>query len=201
MSGLDIARLLLTRVVDQVRTSGPRPNTGFLASSLGVDILNEEGFVCVTPQLQVTNHPSVFAAGDVVEWEEQKQFGKTVGQAPVVAANIISFLADKPLKKKYTGSREIIALSNGKVWVLASLYMNVSDSSALRTPVVWRCLFAFPMGARFRSMVCQNGQVGNASAWIRAFQDGPVKIRIRGRFMLELRPGHAIYVNFPNAIV
>lgn len=97
-----------------VRTSGPRPNTEFLASSLGADILGERGFVLVTPHLQVVNHPSVFAAGDIVEWEEEKQFGKTVGQATVVAENVISYLANKPLKKRYAGAPEIIILSNGK---------------------------------------------------------------------------------------
>lgn len=115
ISRVDAARLLSTVVSDQVRTSGPRPNTEFLASSFGKDILSEEKRVLVSPQLQVVDHPSVFAAGDIVDWAEQKQFGKTVGQAAVVAANIISHLAGKPLKKKYTGSPEIIILANGKV--------------------------------------------------------------------------------------
>lgn len=97
-----------------VPTSGPRPNTDFLASSFGADILNERKFVHVSPQLQVINHPSVFAAGDIVEWEEEKQYAKTVGQAAVVAKNITSYLADKPLKKQYSGSPEIIILANGK---------------------------------------------------------------------------------------
>lgn len=110
-----------------MRTSGPRPNTEFLASSLGADVLNEEKFVRVSPQLQVINHPSVFAAGDIVEWDEQKQFGKTADQASVVAGNIINYLTNKPLKKQYTGSPEIIILTNGKVWVLASFCLNVSD--------------------------------------------------------------------------
>ena len=102
-------------VADQVRTSGPRPNTEFLASSLGSDILTAEKFVRVSPQLQVFGHPSVFAAGDIVEWPEEKQFGKTVGQAAVVAENIVSYLANKPLRKEYAGSPEAIILTNGKV--------------------------------------------------------------------------------------
>jgi len=57
----------------------------------------------------------VFAAGDIVDWPEEKQFGKTVGQAAVVAENIVSYLADKPLRKEYTGSPEAIVLTNGKV--------------------------------------------------------------------------------------
>lgn len=104
-----------------VRTSGPRPNTEFLSSSFGADILNEEKFVHVSPQLQVIDHPSVFAAGDIIEWEEQKQFGKTARQATVVAANIISYLANKPMKKAYTGTPEIIILTNGKLSGVAYL--------------------------------------------------------------------------------
>jgi len=57
----------------------------------------------------------VFAAGDIIDWPEEKQFGKTVGQAAVVAENIVSYLADKPLRKEYTGSPEAIILTNGKV--------------------------------------------------------------------------------------
>jgi apoptosis-inducing factor 2 len=90
----------------------------------------------------------VFAAGDIIEWEEQKQFGKTGGQAAVVAGNIINYLANKPLKKQYTGSRELIILTNGKVWVSASFYMNVSDSSvphqssgAAYLPFLWGLVF------------------------------------------------------------
>ncbi|KAF9654184.1 FAD/NAD-P-binding domain-containing protein [Thelephora ganbajun] len=110
-----------------VRTSGPRPNTEFLESSLGSDILTEEKFVRVSPQLQVFSHPSVFVAGDIVDWPEEKQFGKTVGQAAVVAENIISYLTDRPLKKKYTGSPEAIVLTNGKVRASASFCITVSD--------------------------------------------------------------------------
>lgn len=110
-------------IVDQVRTSGPRPNTEFLASSFGADILNEDKFVCVSHQLQVTNHPSLFAAGDIVEWGEEKQVGKTFGQADVVARNIISYLAKKPLKKQYNGSPEMILLTNGKVWPGLSVFL------------------------------------------------------------------------------
>lgn len=57
----------------------------------------------------------MFAAGDIIDWPEEKQFGKTIDQAPVVAENMISYLANKPLKKKYTGAPEAIFLTNGKV--------------------------------------------------------------------------------------
>jgi len=112
-----------------VRASGPRPNTEILASSLGADILTEGKFVHVSPQLQVFGHPSVFAAGDIIDWPEEKQFGKTVGQADVVATNIISHLANKPLRKEYTGGPEAIILTNGK------------SSGAAYLPFLWGLVF------------------------------------------------------------
>jgi len=131
--GLKSGRKLQADLI--VRTSGPRPNTEFLASSLGEDILNEEKFVHVSPQLQVVNHPSVFAAGDIVEWEEEKQFGKAAGQAVIVADNIMSYLAGKPLKKRYTGWPEIIILTNGK------------SSGAAYLPMLWGLVLG-PLFAR-----------------------------------------------------
>jgi len=112
-----------------VRTSGPRPNTEFLASSLGADVLTEQKFVHVSPQLQVVGHPSVFVAGDILDWPEEKQFAKTIDQAPVVAENMVSYLANKPLKKKYTGGPEGIFLTNGK------------SSGAVYLPVLWGLVF------------------------------------------------------------
>lgn len=161
--------MLSTPAVDQVQTSGPRPNTEFLASSLGANVLDERKFVIVSQQLRVIDHPSVFVAGDIVGWEEEKQFAKTVGQAAVVAENIISHLANKPLKKLYTGSPEMLILTNGKVWISASFHMNVSDYLAPHTPVVWHCLLSLPMGTCFRSMVCPHDQVENTSSWTCAF--------------------------------
>ena len=64
----------------------------------------------------------MFAAGDIIDWPEEKQFGKTIGQAPVVAENMVSYLADKPLKKKYSGAPEAILLTNGKVRVSAFFF-------------------------------------------------------------------------------
>jgi len=177
-SPLGHSPLALTPVVDQVRTSGPRPNTDILASSLGADILTEGKFVHVSPQLQVFGHPSVFAAGDIIDWPEEKQFGKTVGQAAVVAANIVSYLTNKPLTKEYTGGFEAIILTNGKVRVSAPHSRSWSClTSSIPTSVIRRRVPAFPVGACLRTLVCPNGQVENAPAWTCAFQDGPVRIQ------------------------
>ena len=112
------------------------------------------------------NHPSVFAAGDIVEWEEEKQYAKTVGQAAVVAKNITSYLANKPLKKQYSGSPEIIILANGKVWISVSPHVHVSDLRMALKPVIRRRLLAISAGASFRPMVGPNDQVKIASTWI-----------------------------------
>jgi hypothetical protein len=121
----------------------------------------------------------VFAAGDIVDWPEEKQFGKTVGQAAVVAANIISYLADKPLRKEYTGSPEAIILTNGKVRASAPFFMNVPDSFGYPTTVVWGCVPALPVGTCFWTVVRSVGQVENAPARTCAFEDGPVRDRTR----------------------
>jgi len=121
----------------------------------------------------------VFAAGDIIDWPEEKQFGKTVGQAAVVAANIISYLTNKPLTKEYTGGPEAIILTNGKVGVSASFIPTflVASDITVPTPVLRRCLPAFPVGTCLRTLVCPNGQVENALTRACAFQDGPVRIQ------------------------
>ncbi|OBZ71613.1 Apoptosis-inducing factor 2 [Grifola frondosa] len=92
---------------------GPRANTGFVAS-LGSDVLTDKGFVKVKPTLELPAHPGVFAVGDIIEWNEQKQAAKAGAHIAVVAANIVSFLQDKPLKKEYKGSLEMIVIPVGK---------------------------------------------------------------------------------------
>ena len=102
----------------------------------------------------------MFAAGDIIDWPEEKQFGKTIDQAPVVAENMASYLADKPLKKKYSGAPEAIFLTNGKVRVSAFFFfsINVSDrfrrhaqqsSGAAYLPFLWGIV----LGSWFTRMV------------------------------------------------
>lgn len=96
-----------------VPTRGGRPNTSFLVS-LQPSVLTEHGFVKVDPTLQVKSHPGIFAAGDVLDWKEVKQAAKVHSHAPVVVANILAYLEDKPAKKVYKGSPELIVITNGK---------------------------------------------------------------------------------------
>jgi apoptosis-inducing factor 2 len=111
---------------NQVRTSGPKPNTKIIGDSLGSDVLTENGYVKVAKTLQVSGYESIFAIGDIINWEEQKQAFKTEGHASVVVANILSLLNkpktpgrpddSKPLKlKEYKTGTEIMLVTNGKV--------------------------------------------------------------------------------------
>lgn len=67
---------------------GPRPNTDFI-STLGPDTLTDRGTVKVQPTLQLLHYPTIYAAGDVIDWNEQKQAVKGYWHAAVVVANIL----------------------------------------------------------------------------------------------------------------
>jgi len=97
-----------------VVTSGPKPNTDFIGKSLGPDVLTETKLVKVEKTLQVSSHPAIFAVGDIIDWKEQKQAAKANGHGPVVAANVLSFLAGRPVRKEYGGLPEAIMITNGK---------------------------------------------------------------------------------------
>ncbi|KAF9778269.1 hypothetical protein BJ322DRAFT_1094226 [Thelephora terrestris] len=97
-----------------VITSGPKPNTGFIGTSLGPEALTETKLVKVEKTLQLRSHPAIFAAGDIVDWKEQKQAAKANGHGPVVVANVLNLLAGKPDRKEYGGFPEIIMITNGR---------------------------------------------------------------------------------------
>lgn len=94
-------------------TTGPLPNTAFV-SSLGSAVLNKRGSIIVKPTLQLFAHPNIYAAGDVIDWAEQKQAAKVAGHAAVVAKNIVSAIQGKPTVALYKGGTEMIVLTNGK---------------------------------------------------------------------------------------
>jgi NADH dehydrogenase FAD-containing subunit len=98
-----------------IQARGPRPNTAFI-HSLGSDALTENGLVKIRPTLQLSNYSEIFAGGDVIDWPEQKQAAKAGGHAKLIAANILAYLNNGPLKD-YGGSPELIIVTNGKVCV------------------------------------------------------------------------------------
>ncbi|KAH9947019.1 hypothetical protein B0H21DRAFT_692666 [Amylocystis lapponica] len=96
-----------------VPTFGPRPNNAYI-STLGADVLDERGLVQIRPTFELRDHPGVFAVGDIIAWDEQKQAAKAPAHIAVAAPNIASFLAGAPLAKAYKGSKEVILIPVGK---------------------------------------------------------------------------------------
>lgn len=70
------------------------PNTGWLPS----DILDDDGFVRVTPQLQVPGHPGVYAVGDVAATDPLRSSARNAGHA-IVARNVLAEFNSKPLRR------------------------------------------------------------------------------------------------------
>ena len=104
----------------QVPAYGAKPNAQWIGS-LGAGVLSEGGRVKVKSTLELLDHPGVFALGDILEWPEQKQAGKVMFHAGIVAPNLVSFLEGKPQKKIYKGTPEGIIIPIGKVRFSPSL--------------------------------------------------------------------------------
>ncbi|CAB4722421.1 MAG: pyridine nucleotide-disulfide oxidoreductase [Actinobacteria bacterium] len=69
-----------------------RPNTGWLPAEL----LDEQGFVRVDPQLRVPGHDRVFAVGDVAATDPLRSSARNRADR-LVARNVLADLAGKPL--------------------------------------------------------------------------------------------------------
>jgi len=138
----------------------------FVSAALGPDSLSETGFVLVRPTLQLKSHDDIFAAGDVIEWKEQKQSSKASTHGALAAGNILAFLTKGKLKP-YKGSTEMIVLSNGKVscWFKLCAFNASSRSECLYLgcvelgPGVYRRL----VGNHSRHLVCESRQVQGSS--------------------------------------
>jgi hypothetical protein len=102
-------------------------------TSLGEDTLNGHGYVKVQPTLQLLNHPSIFAVGDIMEWTEQKQAAKLRWHVPIAVANILGFLNGATLTKKYTGAPEMIVITNGRVSEKMEGLSLIADVAVYRT--------------------------------------------------------------------
>lgn len=70
-----------------------RPNTGWLPAEL----LDDGGFVRVTPQLQVPGHPEIFAVGDVAATDPLRASARSRADG-LLARNIVAYASGKPLR-------------------------------------------------------------------------------------------------------
>jgi NADH dehydrogenase FAD-containing subunit len=114
---------LLTTTFHQIQTRGPTPNTAFVAESLGAAALSDRDLIRVRETLQLQDHDNIFAAGDVIEWKEQKQAAKASPEGALAGANVLAYLNGGKMKP-YKGAFEMIVATNGKVCVF-SLQMRV----------------------------------------------------------------------------
>lgn len=96
-----------------IPTRGGRPNTDIVANSGFA--LNAVGQIPVERTLQVCGRHEIFAIGDVTNIREQKQAAKYQSHAVTVANNVLAILNGQEPISEYKGSREMIAISNGKV--------------------------------------------------------------------------------------
>ncbi|KAF8075300.1 FAD/NAD(P)-binding domain-containing protein [Lyophyllum atratum] len=128
-----------------VQTRGPRPNTEFVSQSLGAASLSAQNLIRIRPTLQLAEHDNIFAAGDVIDWKEQKQAAKAGGHGVLVAANIQAFLNEGTMKP-YKGAMEMIVITNGKssgigyldmLWgiTLGAWFARLTKSKALLIPM------------------------------------------------------------------
>ncbi|KAF8330676.1 hypothetical protein F5887DRAFT_1178575 [Amanita rubescens] len=92
---------------------GGKMNTEFIAT-LGEDVLWSSKCVRINPAFQLLHHKRIFAAGDVIEWEEQKQLSKALNHADMIAKNVIYVAKREDPPMIYKGSAEVIGLSMGK---------------------------------------------------------------------------------------
>lgn len=70
-----------------------RPNTGWLPAEL----LDDDGFVRVTPHLQTPGHPEIFAIGDVAATDPLRASARSRADG-LLARNIAAFTDGKPMR-------------------------------------------------------------------------------------------------------
>ena len=134
----------------EVKTDYVIQATGVMAQSwiglAGVET-DDRGFIRVNKQLQSLSHPEIFAAGDIVclEGQERPKSGVFAVRAGIVLIqNLLSFLANKKLKKFRAQKRQLSLInccdgkaiavkggfvSRGKVW---GYLKNVIDTRFIR---------------------------------------------------------------------
>ena len=58
----------------------------------------------------------MFAAGDIIDWKEEKQAVRAMAHASIVANNIVAFINENNAGfKQYKGTANMIVVTNGRV--------------------------------------------------------------------------------------
>ncbi|KIL66928.1 hypothetical protein M378DRAFT_185911 [Amanita muscaria Koide BX008] len=102
---------LLTDLLVPAR--GGKMNTDFI-KTLGENVLWSNGCVRINPVFQMIYNKRIYAAGDVIEWEEQKQYVKALTHADMIARNVIDTIKREDATHIYRGSKETISLTLGE---------------------------------------------------------------------------------------
>lgn len=102
---------LLTDLLVPAR--GGKMNTDFI-KTLGENVLWSNGCVRINPVFQMIYNKRIYAAGDVIEWEEQKQYVKALTHADMIARNVIDTIKREDATHIYRGSKESISLTLGE---------------------------------------------------------------------------------------
>jgi sulfide:quinone oxidoreductase len=91
----------ITRSFDMIHVCPPQRAPDFIMKS---PIANEGGWVDVNPEtLQHNNYSNIFALGDVTSTSNAKTVAAARKQAPIVAGNVIAYLAGKDVNPLYDG--------------------------------------------------------------------------------------------------
>ncbi|PFH45970.1 hypothetical protein AMATHDRAFT_157112 [Amanita thiersii Skay4041] len=96
-----------------VPCGGAEMNTEFIGT-LGEGTLWSSKCVRIDTAFRLLHHKRIFAAGDVIEWEEQKQLCKAYTHAEMVSKNVMAALRKEDPAAIYKGSAEIMCLSMGQ---------------------------------------------------------------------------------------
>ena len=88
-------------------------------------LVPSSGRVRVLPTLQLPAYPEIFAAGDIIDWDEQKMSFKAGRHGNVVAKNILALTRGTAPKDQYKGTIEGIMVTLG------------SKGGALYFPLFW----------------------------------------------------------------